>query len=159
MGDELEQALAANIADQIEGGLVSYNRARKQLESMASTPGLTIDVGNVIEWLDRNVKRTGYEDEPDENGVIAPVDHSGYYTGGNEDESNMLEAARMDAIEAKKYQHLVQRPGQPLVNVHELAKAQDRVIDVSARVKELTTQADEELGIIDVEPGDDHSAD
>jgi hypothetical protein len=152
MGDELEQSIAANIADQISKGVVSYNRARKQLDSMGSTPGLTIDVGNVIAWLDRNVKRIGYEEEPDENGIILPTDHSGYYTGGNDDGTNMLEAAKMDAIEAKQYQYLVQRPGQPLVNVHELAKAQNRVIDVSDRVKELTTQADEELGIVDVDP-------
>lgn len=152
MSDEEEKAMADNIADQISKGVVSYGRARKQLESMTSTPGMTIDVGNVIAWLDKNVKRIGYEDEPDEDGVVQPVDHTSYYQGTNDDGSNMLEAAHQDAIEAKQYQYLVQRPGQPQINVHELAKAQSRVIDVTSRVKELTTQADEELGIIDVDP-------
>ena len=160
---DLEKALAANIADQISQGLVSYNRARKQLESMGSTPGLTIDVGNVIEWLDKNVKRIGYEEESDESGVVQAVDHTGYYSGKTDSfhdmpeargYHNMLDAAKTDAIEAKANPYLVTRPGQQRINVHELAKAQEGVIDVSARIKELTSRADEELGIIDADPAD-----
>lgn len=142
-----EQQIAQGIADQVSKGLVSYERAKKQLAQMGALPGNTIDIGNVIEWLDK-IKKIGYEAESDENGIVQQIDHSGYYSGSNDDGANMIEAARQNAIETKERPFL--REGVAL-NMADLAQAQNKVIDVSARIAALNQRAEDELGVSDAE--------
>lgn len=70
MQEETERMVTA-VAQDVSKGLVSYDRARRQLVEWGRA-GRTIDVGEAIEWLDRNVKKFGYEDA-EVDGVIAPV--------------------------------------------------------------------------------------
>lgn len=128
MSDELlPEALAENIADQVSKGLVTYDRARKQLAQMQATPGNTIDIGEVLVWLDKHIKRSGHEEvEVDGVTIDVPVDHSKYF---EEDVQ-----ANREIIEIQK-----QIP----------FSRQGRAIDVSGRIGALEARADEELGVTD----------
>jgi hypothetical protein len=131
MHEEAER-IAQQIATDVSKGLVSYDRARKQLAARAKTD---IFIGEVIEWLDQNIKRFGYEDDKDKD-VVAELDHTHYY-----DESKT--ANREIMAETREYAQLV---NSPLRNADVSAHNQ-AVIDVSSRVKELVEDAEKELGI------------
>lgn len=135
MQEETERMVTA-VAQDVSKGLVSYDRARRQLVEWGRA-GRTIDVGEAIEWLDRNVKKFGYEDA-EVDGVIAPVDHSHYY-----DEPK---AANREIMAEAKSHPMIARTN---ISTDKLAEANARVIDVTARVKQLTATADDEMGVID----------
>jgi len=137
MQEETER-MVAQVAKDVSKGLVSYDRAKRQLQAWSRAKP-SIDIGEAIDWLDRNIKKSGYEEVGGD--IVAPVDHSHYY-----DEPK---AANREIMAEQKRLPLIARTN---VDSGELAKAQERTINVTSRVQQLTSAAEEEMGVIDVDP-------
>lgn len=133
MHEEAER-IVNQVAKDVSKGLVSYNRARKQLVELSRAKP-DIHIGEAIEWLDQNIKRFGYEDDQNTD-VVERVDHTHHY---DEDKA----ANREIIAQTREHAQLV---NSPLRNI-DISDHNQTVIDVSSRVKELVEGAEKELGI------------
>lgn len=142
MNDD-EVHMITSLAADVSKGLVSMPRAKRQLAEWARA-GKTIDVGECTDWLDRNVHKAGHEEMKLADGTIVDVatDHRSYY-----DEHKV--AAAKDIADAAEEGHRILGTD---ITTQQLAQANAKAIDVSRRVNELTARADDEMGVVDVEP-------
>lgn len=142
MNDD-EVHMINSLAADVSKGLVSMPRAKRQLAEWARA-GKTIDIGECTDWLDRHVAKTGHEEEvlPDGTVIDVAADHTHYY-----DEHKA--AAAKDIADADEQGHRI--VGTDITST-QLAQANAKAIDVSRRVNELTSRAEDIEGIIDLEP-------